>query len=621
MLEAVCAFSVSVGIAWSARSIQVDPLDRVGQVSALASIGVRVIWVVGPVLMALVIALRVRSGAYFPRVTRFACAALSGVACGMLAAGIIVATRGTPYGLNGAGGDSGVLASWAHDVLVGHEVPSAVYPPAQVYVLAALARLLDTDPLYAMKAFEILGLVAVGPFAYLAWRLWLPPAWALGIGVVAALPMIEAYRPFPLLVLAVFVPVMLRFLRTLRHAALYDPLVIARRGVMYGLVLGSLLLLYSGWFLWSGPGVVIACAIAFPWRTAPRPAVLLCALAALVFALLVAHYALGMMRAPALKDVFLYFETNVDPAYISMWRGDVPGPFNAEGTWPPIGEMGGVGIFTMVLFAGAGFAIATGRARTVIYGLGALVVSAWVQRFWKAHYMFKTKLPQLYPRTTAQILYCLLLLCGFGIYYHVRQARARADADSALHSPWSTLGVAWALAMLFVSAGSSLADRYMPTASHGFYGELAYAAQLTPRLASSQTLGVIVTTSSIRVDSGDPKVVLTDGDPRTVFSSAIHTTPDAEEWIELEMPHINEFDKVVLTPAADGFPVGFVVELWDDTHWVQRCWRRNEDPRTTPLWLYWGRYEYTPRIRIRATKLGKVPGGYALRLGELELYK
>ncbi len=54
-----------------------------------------------------------------------------------------------------------------------------------------------------------------------------------------------------------------------------------------------------------------------------------------------------------------------------MWKGDLPG---VVATWPPPGEIAGVGLYSLVVFAGFGIAIALGRARTVVIGLASILV-------------------------------------------------------------------------------------------------------------------------------------------------------------------------------------------------------------------------------------------------------
>src|SRR5439155_6738427 len=121
-------------------------------------------------------------------------------------------------------------------------------------------------------------------------------------------------------------------------------------------------------------------------------------LTAAVFVLLTWRYALGLLDDPiGVKDAYVYFDVNTEPLYIAMWRNDTPG---TVGVWPPIGELGGVGLFTILLAAGLGGAVVLGRRKTVTIGLTLMMAGAWLSRFQFARKLWETKLVQLYPRTT-----------------------------------------------------------------------------------------------------------------------------------------------------------------------------------------------------------------------------
>src|SRR5262249_23893454 len=130
-------------------------------------------------------------------------------------------------------------------------------------------------------------------------------------------------------------------------------------GVGYGVALGLLFLLYSGWFVWFAPGVLVAFALVMPWRTALAKASTLLGTAAVVF---VGASSIHLRGLFASKGGFsagsFYFDTCPDPTYIAMWADAWPlliGP-----VFPPFGELGGVGVFTLLLAAGALLAIALG---------------------------------------------------------------------------------------------------------------------------------------------------------------------------------------------------------------------------------------------------------------------
>jgi galactan 5-O-arabinofuranosyltransferase len=216
-------------------------------------------------------------------------------------------------------------------------------------------------------------------------------------------------------------------------------------------------LTYSGWFQWAAPGLVVATAVVFPWRTAPRKGIYLLALTGVVFLLLTGSYLHGLLFDPAGKiaDSYIYFDVKVDPMFVAMWRNDTPGVI---GTWPPIGELGGVGLFTLLLALGFGGAIAMGRKTTTVLVVGSMMTGAWIMRFMIARLMWDTNLVQLYPRTTPFILYCLMVLTGFAVYRLVQ----RLAADHPLRGRSGLIGAICALLLVFGSTGSAISDRYMP---------------------------------------------------------------------------------------------------------------------------------------------------------------
>ena len=454
----------------SCLHIDVDPQERLGQISGLASLGLRFTIATIVLVIALTVASRWRGGVAFATTARLACAALAGLASAFVAGGIIVALHGTSWGLNGAAGDAGNLIRWSRGLDV-----SDAYPPLGPKILGWYTDLFGFRTEYALKHLQIMGTAALGPCTYLAWRLLLRPAWALGIGGVASLPLLEAapYKPYALIVLVALVPLLVRFLDELRTSERRSRLASARRGLAFGVVFGVLFLLYSGWFQWAAPGVIVATLVLFPWRQAAGSALVLVGGAATTFLAITGSYLIGVLSSSALADQYAYFDVFTEPAYIAMWKGDLPGPLPM---WPPFGELGGVGVFTLVVIVGFGAAVALGRGRTLVISVAAIMAGAWLLRFWYASQMFDTRLVQLYPRTTALILYCLLVLAGFAVYLLVERHR-QAAAESPIHSSSGLIGAICALALLFGSAASSISNAYMPrdTFPHS-YGRLAWTA-------------------------------------------------------------------------------------------------------------------------------------------------
>lgn len=612
LVEALIAIATAGVFIASAFTIDVDATQRIGQVSGLASIGFR--FVIGGLLVlgALALAARSRNGAHFDVTWRYACAGIAGLLSGALAAGVVVALHGTPWGFNAERGDVGLLAKWATMASRGEATPPS-YPPLPIHVLAWYADVVGIPTAYAIKHLQIIGVGLTAPLGYVAWRLVLRPGWALSIGGVTILPLFELYKPYPNLILILFVPVLIKFIEVLRTSGASTPRRSLAQGIASGATFGVLALFYPGWFQWSAVGVVVLVLATFPWRTGRRNAVIFCGAAGLVFALVVAHYVLGVVAdAHGIKDNFFYFDVYTDPWYVAMWRNDLPGDVTA---WPPAGELGGIGLFSVLLFAGAGAAIAYGRERSSVLVVSALLASCWLLRFWYARQMWDTKLVQLYPRTSAEILYCLLIACGLAAYYGLG-ARLERETSPARH-----LGLATALLLLFGASSSSIVNRYMPKDDVRDLGNLAWVAHKTPRYTANQARDASIEASTSLEDGGWSKMAVIDRNPRSSYSSLIRTAADAEEWIELRLPAVRSFSKLVYRTADDGVPAELIVEVWDGERWLVRAVAAIRGGPNAVGTVQWGRTDETDRVRLRAPKLGPVTGGFALRLAEISLHR
>lgn len=436
----------------SCVSIRVAPTDRIGQVSGLAALGYRFVIASAVLVATLVLAARAKNVTRFELVSRLACAAAAGLAGGFLGGGLYVALRGTPFGVNGLGGDAGALVRWAD----GTETIPPMYPPLSIHILRNYAELIHLPAGMAIKHMEILGSTLAGPIGYLSWRLVLRPIWALALGGVLSFILVDQYKPYPLLILLAFVPIAIVFLtelRTSHRKTLHD---IWKAGVGFGVVFGAICLMYSGWFQWSALGLLVATLIVFPWKT-PSNAIHLLVLTAMIFILLCGRYAHGLLfnSAGAIVDKFVYFDVKTDPMYIAMWRDDRPGPIS---NWPPFGELGGVGLFTLFLALGLGGAIALARRTTAVITVSCVMVGAWFMRFQYARKMWETGNVQLYPRTTPLILYCLIILIALAAYHAIQ----RLNDDHPLRGSSAVIGAMCALLLVFASEASSTSDRFMP---------------------------------------------------------------------------------------------------------------------------------------------------------------
>ncbi|HEX4418960.1 MAG TPA: discoidin domain-containing protein [Kofleriaceae bacterium] len=618
-LEVATALAASTAYFASCLLIRINPLDRMGQVAGLAALAYRFLWFAVPAIVALIVVAR-RWPARWELAVRLVCAGFAGVTSAVIAGGIWAMLRGTPFGLAGDTGDSSILAGWAELLQQGEDTPG-LYPPLQIHLIAWLSQLQDLPPLYAVKSFQVLAAVLFGPLSYAAWRLVLRPMWALGLGIVLALPLLEAYRMYPMLALAVFMPLMLSLLDHVRHAPASAPRALVIRGAAHGVALGVVFLLYSGWFQWSAPGVLVAGAWIFPWRTGWRRGALIGGAAALGFAV-VAGYSIGrVLAAPPIADLYQYFDSTVDPMYVAMWRGGLPGVW--EKLWPMLGELGGVGVFTVALCAGCAGAIALGARRTSVLATTWILVGTWFLRLYHAHRMWQTKRVQLYPRTTAELLYCMLALTGLAIWLYAERRAADAPDDSPLRTPWGTIGALCGMTLLVMTATSAIVDRYMPRDITNDYSYLAYLSHHTAPLDKTVTRFAQVESSTAEDPDGPTSArAAIDEIPDTVFGSAPSTTEDQDEWIMVTFPRLTHFSKVALIPAIDAFPVDFTIEVWDSQQWLPRVTRTNYHVTDrTPQVFSWTPQDQANRIRLHVTKLGRSGDHFALRLAEFQVFR
>ncbi len=475
LAEAVVSVGAGVLMVVLAHRLDINPMDRVGQVSGLAALQLRFALLGLVLLAAVVVAARSRWAVLSPLAERLAAAAIAGLMSGLVGGAVAVALHGSHWGLNASFGDGAAITRTVRLVMdTGSMQPD--YPPGAIYGLAWYSELTGSSPDQALKAAQILGTAMFGPIAYLTWRLLLPPLWALGIGIVPALPIIEPYKFYVGVMLVVLIPLMLKLLQQLRRAATLPWSTLLLTGVVIGSATGLVFLIYSGWFVWSAPGVLVTALVVFPWRTGLLRGVTLTVVTAVMFVLVSSRHLFGLLTAStSVKDRYFHIDTWVEPTYFVMGKGDLPGA--NPGPWPPPGELGGVGLFTLLLFAGLVMLIVVARHRTIVIALSTIIAGAWVLRYHFASQMYGTDSVQLYPRTSSQLLYCFLLACGFSIYYLARTGTVRARL--AKLSPASVnIGVLAGLMLLIASAGSAIGDKYMPRSDNSV-GMLAYNSHVT----------------------------------------------------------------------------------------------------------------------------------------------
>jgi galactan 5-O-arabinofuranosyltransferase len=384
----------------------------------------------------------------------------------------------------------------------------------------------------------------------------------------------------------------------LRRSPEHHPYELVRAGTLFGIGFALIFLMYSGWVQWSAPGMFVIGACVFPWRRGRASGIALVAATAIVFAILSFHYLGDVLHDKPIHDDFVPFDAKVDPAFFAMWRGGLPGL--AESSWWPLpGELGNVGLFTVFAIAGIGCAIWLGARRTPILTVTAVLAGAWLLRMYYAHRFYSTKLVQLYTRTSAELLYCTLILAGYAIYFAFERAKARAGTDSVLSARSAVTGFLVALLLLFMSAGSATTDRYTPREDYDSLNYMGWVALATPMFHENQ--------------ARDAQVIYPEKDPVT--------TPDHEEIFQIALPVPRWFHQVIIRPADDGFPVDFDIEVFDGAAWHPRVHLTNQTMPKQPLVLSWSPRDYTNGVRLRATKLGAVKGGYGLRLGEIEVMR
>ncbi|MFH8382844.1 hypothetical protein ACH4E7_18105 [Kitasatospora sp. NPDC018058] len=467
--------------------INVNPLNRVGQVSGLAMVQKYAAVVGLPVLAVLLYAAYRGSLARYQVVQRLVCAAVAGLATGAVAGGIAVALHGTDWGLGGQEGDPGNLIGMANDMLRGQGLPG-VYPPGFPAVLAVWSKLFYGGiggVGYAMKDVQLICSALVGPMAYLSWRLLLRPFWALLIAVPSAILFLDPIRPYSHVTMLVMVPMLAGALRELRRAHELTTRSTVLRGIGFGASFGVMFLWYSGWFVWAAPGVFVLTLFLVPWRrgAARVKRALLFLAATLVSAGVVGSpllYELVKGGAQA-TDRYAYLSVYIDPAYIMSWASDRNGDLTYH-NFPWRGELAGQSAYTLMLLAGVALALGLGLRSVLVRTTAATLISAWLLRFYFASHLAKDKAVMLYPRTTWIILYALMILAVLGLMFMVQRGagwlrtvqRVGVDGKPAAMTlrPAVTgrlvAGAVCAMALFATMSASWSVDRYMPTTKPEF---------------------------------------------------------------------------------------------------------------------------------------------------------
>ncbi|MBD0692856.1 hypothetical protein [Streptomyces sp. CBMA123] len=479
--EILVSVVAALGFTLLCRHISVNPLNRIGQVSGLAKIQQYAAMIGLPILAVLVYTAYRGGLRRHGIVQRLVCAALAGLATGVVAGGVVVALRGTPWPLGGQEGDPSVLVDMATSMMHGKGI-SGVYPPLFPAAMALWSELHYGGvggAGFALHDLQIVCSALVGPMSYLAWRLMLRPFWALAIAVPSALVFLDPIRPYSHVTMIVLLPLLAACLRELRRAEELSTRSLWLRGLGFGAVFGILFLWYSGWYLWAAPGVFLLSLFLFPWRAgrrATRRALLFLAVVLATAGAIGSPLLYNIVRQGAdTPDRYAYIATYVDPAYVLGWMSDRNGTSTYH-NWPQAGELVGQTGFAVMLIAAVGIGVGLGLRNLMVRLAAAVLAGAWLMRFWFASHMAHSQMIQLYPRTTWIIMYCLLILAVVGLMTSLERGvgwlgrlfRSSGRAPSAgpviPHRVVKqlTAGLICALALFATMGASWSVDRYMP---------------------------------------------------------------------------------------------------------------------------------------------------------------
>ncbi|MEU9252888.1 hypothetical protein AB0D66_13690 [Streptomyces sp. NPDC048270] len=494
LAEAVVSLVAALGFTLLSTHISVNPLIRVGQVSGLAKLQ-QYAAVLGLPLLAVLLYTAYRGSLLRHQAAkRLVCAALAGLATGVLAGGVVVALRGTPWGLGGQEGDPSALIAMANSFLHGESM-SGIYPPLFPGLMAVWAKIRYDVPGgtgFALKDFQIFFTAIAGPMTYLAWRLLLRPFWALLIAVPSALLFMDPIRPYSHGSMLVLLPLLGYCLREMRRSGERPLRRSLLRGAVLGLVFGVVFLWYSGWYVWAAPGVFVLALCLFPWRagkTAVKRAGAFVGVTLLTAGVVGAPLIYQMARLGSqTPDRYAFLAVYVDPAYVLGWVSDRSGKLEYQ-TWPAAGEMAGQSGFALLLLFAVGLGVGLALRNTMVLTAAATLAGAWLARFWFASHMAHDKAVQLYPRTTWIIMYCLMILAVLGMMAVVnrgsgwaeRTLRPSGAAPAARVVPRRVVaqlaaGMVCAIALFATMGASWSVNRYMPQSDNMTMGIDAWRA-------------------------------------------------------------------------------------------------------------------------------------------------
>lgn len=472
--EALVGAVAALGFTVWGLSVGNSPITRVGQISGLSNLQLRFA-LLGLVILGAVGWATVRGTDRVRRlVVRFAAAAVAGLSTGFLGAGQVFALRGTPWPLNGPYGDNNRIIGWAEEVLHTGAM-DAFYPPAVPYTIAHVAKagFFGGEPALAVKWVFIAFVALTGPAAYLFWRMCLKPLPALAVGLLPALQQTLPHKPYSPFVLVLLIPLIAKLLMWLRASPRFTTRGAVLRGGFLGLLFGALFLVYSGWHLWSLPGVLIAVLFFHPWRagrTGRLRGLLLLGSSLLGFLLVAGVYLRVLLGATGTRDQWCSGYTLTEPAY--MGTTPLSGlAWDEPAEYPGFGEFSGLHTYVVIVLIGLGVAVALGLRKAVIVAPLACFGSAWLIRFWLAGHMEADQQVQLFPRTVIQIQVTLtaltVLACVLAAQRLVPLAKRLAGGERPAPQDrpqrFTAVGVLLAMALAGGMIGSFFSNQYLPT--------------------------------------------------------------------------------------------------------------------------------------------------------------
>ena len=459
VVELAVSGAASLVMAAYATTLTANPLDRLGQVSALASLQLPF---AALAILALLMGSRSIRISRDPRPAYAAAfAILAGATSGFVAGGLVFALRGTPYPLFGPNGDSGVLIQWATQFANGDGL-NLSYPPAIILLLSFASKLLGSPPEYVLKLLQVTLTALSIPINYTLWRTLLRPAPSLAVAAIAGLVLIDPYKPYTGPALVACIVGVVHLIRGTRAAVNWTIRGILRRGFLVGGCVGIVALVYSGWFVWTAPGAIAAALFTLSTTNTSKQDILkklgFLTTCGIAFVLVAGIHIVAITKA-GVVDKYVYFDALVDPAYVTMWRSDFPG---IVGEWPPPGEIGGVSVFLLSLAAFTSVAWVKRGTEPIVHVLVLSASGAWILRHLIASQMSASGTVQLWPRTSMEITYCLLVLAALGAREVFLTWITTLEMEPLKLARRTVTAALLASSFILASGASSISDHYMP---------------------------------------------------------------------------------------------------------------------------------------------------------------